>query len=411
MEQRKQAKGRPAADLSALAPELAAALVSQVARVDAALAAGVDPDILQNLVTPDPDNPAWDVHLMAALGALTHPAIPRLLAALFGEARDKVRRKALKKTLHLLKTRGVAVAADLLPREAASLGAPRPGTIKALVSPIFGNGDSYVILEGPPGILGGNFLVSRVSDLGGLSECVLLSLNRQQQTEFWEQFREQGLDQWLAPPPAYAVRLLEEAYQRQPDNDAGYRYAAWREKIFRHWGPPEAAPDLDQVLPPVPPGERSRLLEHSRKLAVDPLFHSWIPGEAAIAPWLEKLAEVENSPLVLTDQQKQVRIDALLDEATRALYPVERRGDWRRRLRAMAYYLHLAGRQEDSRAALAAAADLDEPDRSALTGETPLLKALVQVSGQLLWEMQQPRETPAASGLVAPPGEARLIRR
>ena len=411
MDRRTQAKTRPSADLPALAPELEAALVSQVARVEAALAAGADPDVLQNLVTPDPDSPAWDVHLMAALGTLRHPAIPRLLAGLFGEARDKVRRKALKKTLHLLQTRGVAVAADLLPREAASLGAPRPGTIKALVSPVFGNGDSYVILEGPPGILGANFLVSRVSDTGGLSECVLLSLNRKQQTEFWEQFREQGLDQWFAPPPAYAVRLLEEAYQRRPDNDAGYRYAALREKIFRHWGAPEAAPDLEQALPPVSSGERHRLLEDSRKLAVDPLFHSWIPEEADIAPWLEKLAEVENSPLVLSDQQKQVRIDALLDEATRALFPAESRGDWGRRLRAMAYYLHLAGRQEDSRAALAAAADLAEPERSALTGENLLLKALVQVTVQLVWEMQQPRETPAASGLVALPGEGGLIRR
>ncbi len=72
---------------------------------------------LKTLVTPDPQDPDWDVHLMAALGALSHPAIPALLAALFGEARDKVRRKALKKTLHLLKTRGVAVPAISCPRK------------------------------------------------------------------------------------------------------------------------------------------------------------------------------------------------------------------------------------------------------------------------------------------------------
>ena len=54
---------------------------------------------------------------MAALGNISHPAIPPLLAALFGEAPDKVRRKALKKALHLLKTRGVPVPGDLLPRE------------------------------------------------------------------------------------------------------------------------------------------------------------------------------------------------------------------------------------------------------------------------------------------------------
>ena len=153
---------------------------------------------------------------MEALGALSHPAIPPLLAALFGAARDKVRRKALKKTLHRLKTRGVPCADDLLPREEVSFGAPRPGVAKVFVSPIFGVGESYVILEGPPEVLGGNFLVSRVSDQEGFKECVLLSLKRQQQAEVWDRFREQGLDQWFSPPPAYAVSLLEEAYTRRP---------------------------------------------------------------------------------------------------------------------------------------------------------------------------------------------------
>ena len=77
---------------------------------------------------------------------------------------------------------------------------------------------------------------------------------------------------------------------------------------------------------------------------------------------------------MLSDQQKQVRIDGVLEEATRALYPVETRAVWGRRLLTMAYYLHLSGREEDSRAARAAAADLDAPDRSALYGEPPFLK-------------------------------------
>ena len=69
----------------------------------------------------------------------------------------------------------------------------------------------------------------------------------------------------------------------------------------------------------------------------------------------------------------------MLDEATRALYPLETRADWRRRLLTTAYYLHLDGREEDSRAARAAAADLAAPDRSALYGENAFLKSLVQL--------------------------------
>ena len=156
-----------------------------------------------------------------------------------------------------------------------------------------------------------------------------------------------------------------------------------REKIFRHWGRPEAAPDLDQELPAPSPGEMPRLLEHCRELALDPLFLSLLPGPEEIAPWLAKLKEVEDSPLVLSDQQKRVRIDGVLDEATRALYPLETRADWGRRLLTTAYYLHLSGREEDSRAARAAAADLAAPDRSALAGENAFLKSLVQYAVRL----------------------------
>jgi hypothetical protein len=251
--------------------------------------------------------------------------------------------------------------------------------------------------------------VARVSDREGFRECVLLSLKRGQQAEFWDRFREQGLEQWFSPPPAYAVRLLEEAYARPGGAVAHYR--PFREKILRHWGPASAAPDLDRELPAVAPGEAPRLLEHCRQLALDPLFRAWMPGPEEIGPWLDKLQEVQDSPLVLSDQQKQVRTDGVLDEATLALYPLETRSDWGRRLLTTAYYLHLAGREEDSRAARAAAADLAAPGRSALTGENALLKSLVQYAVRLAWEMRQPREPAAPSRLVAPPGEAGLIRR
>ncbi len=284
MGSQKRAKARGGADPAPLDPEARARLESQVAGVMRALETEVEPAALMTLVTPDGGDPDWDAHLMAALGGLSHPAIPPLLAALFGRARDKVRRKALKKTLHRLQTRGVAVSADLLPREEASFGVPRPGAAKVFVSPIFGAGESYVILEAPPEVLGGNFLVARVSDQEGFKECVLLSLKRQQQAEVWGRFREQGLDEWFSPPPAYAVALLEEAYTRQATAPGAAQYGALREKIFQHWGRAEAAPDLDRELPAPAPGERPRLLERCRELALDPLFHLLSAGAGGNCP-------------------------------------------------------------------------------------------------------------------------------
>ena len=344
MERQKRAKARGAAEPAPLAPEARARLESQVARVVGALETEVEPAALQAQVSADPQDPDWDAHLMAALGALSHPAIPPLLAALFGEARDKIRRKALKKTLHRLKTRGVAFADDLLPREEASFGAPRPGAAKVFVSPIFGVGESYVILEGPPEILGGNFLVARVSDQEGFRECVLLSLKRQQQAEVWDRFREQGLDQWFSPPPAYAVRLLEEAYTRPAGAGPGAaQYGALREKIFRHWGRPEPPRTWTRSCRPSP---RGRCRGSWSTAGSWPWTRCSTPGcrdRRKLPPGSTKLQEVQDSPLVLSDQQKQVRTDGVLDEATRALYPLETRADWGRRLLTTAYYLHLAG--------------------------------------------------------------------
>ena len=410
MERRKTAKARSGA-AAPLAAEAEARLANQVAEFVAVLESGADLAALKEQVTLDPQDAQWDVHLMAALGALSHPAMPALLVALFGEARDKVRRKALKKNLHLLKTRGVAVPEDLLPKEEISVGAPRPGTALAYVTPIFGNGESYVILEGPPEVLGGNFLVSLVSDQEGLRECVLLNLKHKQQAEFWEHFREQGLKEFFPPPTAYAVSMLEAAYTAHPDAPGASQYGALREKIFQHWRRPETAPDLEMELPAVKTGEQPRLLEESRRLALDPLFHSWLPGPEEIAPWLVKLQEVQDSPLVLSDQQEQVRLDAVLDEATAALYPPETWADWGRRLKTTAYYLHLLGREEDSRTARVAAADLSDPERSSLAGESPFLKGLVQYAVLLAWEAQKPREPAMGSGLVAPPDSSLLIRR
>jgi hypothetical protein len=405
----KKTKGRPQTP-APLAPEAEARLAHQVAAVAAALEAGADLDELRTHITPDPADPQWDARLLASLGALSHPAVPALLVALFGEARDKTRRKALKRILHHFKTRGVAVAEDLLPREEATVGAPRPATVVAHVTPIFGQGESYIILEGPPEILGGNFLVSLINDREGFRDCMLLNLKRKQQAEFWEHLREQGLQDLLSPPPAHAVAMLDAAYTANPDSPGASQYGALREKIFQHWGRPEET-DLVAALPALETVEQPRLAEESRRLAADPLFHSWLPGPEEISPWLDKLKEAQESPLVLSDQQKQVRIDAVLDEAAKALYPPETLPDWSRRLLTTAYYLHLLGREEDSRVARAAAADLADPERSSLSGASPFLKGLVQFAVRLAWEATKPQEPSTPSGLVAPPDSSLLIRR
>ena len=131
-----------------------------------------------------------------------------------------------------------------------------------------------------------------------------------------------------------------------------------------------------------------------------------------ITPWLDKIKEVQDSPLVLSEQQQQVRIDGVVEEATAALFPPETRKYWRRRLWHMAYFLDLKGRPEDGRAAQAAATTLAESEKGPLTGENHFLKALVQHALMLAWEFQKKgQEAQAAPALLSPANESLIIRR
>ena len=181
---------------------------------------------------------------MAALTDIGHPAIPGLLAALFGQAGDKARRKGLKRALHQLRTRGVPVPAELLPREEPVIGQAKPVETRALVSPVLGNGDSLVVLEAPKELLGGNFLVAVVNDTAGLREFHLLSLKSRQIEGMWEYYRQQGLSQWFPVPGPYAVKLLDPGFPGQgnaPPTPAGPTSRSGTGS-GKNWGRPEEAP-------------------------------------------------------------------------------------------------------------------------------------------------------------------------
>jgi len=397
-----------AAGMTSLSPEGEAALRERLACLRAALAQGAEVDQLRELAASDPDDPAWDFRLLGELAKIPHPAVPPLLAALFGSSPDKERRKALKRALHLLKTRGVAVPEDLLPREEPGrLITPEGPVFRAYVSPLYGNGEGYVILEGDQRqCLGdGNFLLSRISDLEGFRDCRLLSLNKRARQEFWQEFVSGGSERMVPVPPAYAFTLLEEALSLTPDGSPERdEYLGLRESLWRYLGRPEEAPQVVDLLPPLSEADRRQAREDSRKLARQELFFSWLPGLDEINPWLEKLREVQNSPLILTEPQQQMRREMVVDEAAAALYPPADRPRWGRRLLKMAYYLHLKGQTEEARAARAAGEDLLSPERGALAGENPFLQEMAGYALILAEELAKQQEPePTSPLLVTPP--------
>ncbi|MDD2901862.1 MAG: hypothetical protein PHU44_05460, partial [Syntrophales bacterium] len=114
----------------------------------------------------------------------------------------------------------------------------------------------------------------------------------------------------------------------------------------------------------------------------------------------------------LNDQQRQARLEDVVEEAVLALYPLEERHLWQGRLLAMAYFLDLRGQETEARWAQAAAQDLAAGARGPLAGENPFLKALVWESLKLAQVyLKQPGQEEASSPLLAPPTDSLLIRR
>ncbi|MDI6852142.1 MAG: hypothetical protein QME75_00870 [Deltaproteobacteria bacterium] len=406
---KKTKKGTP--PLKPLAPDAAARLQEQLAGVREALAAGEDLEDIKARITPEADDLLWNLHLINALAQIRDKAVAPLLAAFFGKSPDKEINKALKRALHVLKTRGVAVPEDILPREEARprLLAPSPAAL-AYVSQIFGDGERYVVLEGPKEFLGrGNVLLARLSDVHGFRECHLLSVTRKQREELWDHLREQGLGDFAEVPPAYAVRLLEDAFNLDFANEAALRYSPLRSLIWQHWGLPESPEKQEDRLPALGDTERRLYLERSKQLARTEIFQSWLPSMEEVGVWVKKVQEAQESPLVLAEHQQQARYEQILSEAALALYPPESRPRWSRRLLEMAYFLDLKGLAEEARAARAAADDLAGEAASPLRGENPFLLGLVTYAVQLGLEYLKQTEAKAPSGLVTLTGEP-LIR-
>jgi hypothetical protein len=81
-------------------------------------------------------------------------------------------------------------------------------------------------------------------------------------------------------------------------------------------------------------------------------------------------------------------------------------------LLAIAYYLDLSQRREDSRLVRAVADDLLQSEPTPLAGENPFFENLVKISLGLAWqESQKAKETRASRGLLTRPDQLPFIWR
>ena len=395
---------RPAAKyLSSLPREGQEALTPLVARVHQALVEGADKwQILEILAANPVPGPADELFLLEALARLAQPLIPEILQAHFGRAHDKTRQKALKKAFHHLKAQGVEILPDLVKAAASAVVRPvlSPAPVKSYMSRLEGNGSRMVILHLPRQGQSFNLFLALCSDVEGLKDTYAVLLSNKETKKYLDSTRQDIPGELVEIPPAYALQILEDSYQANPDQASEAVSAYLRVRSTLQQRLPEPAPDIRTLLPQLENPEQ--YLEQARNLALEEDFLNWHVNPEELAPWFEKIQEIEKSPLVLTPEQKVARIERTIDEATRELFPPEQRRLLSRRLLEMAYYLEHTGRPHLARQAQAAGEDL-ERERSLLERENPFL------FGLLMFPLREMYDLKKEPGAPPPHPEGRIL--
>ena len=148
------------------------------------------------------------------------------------------------------------------------------------------------------------------------------------------------------PPPPFAGLPMH-----------NYGHAAFQKEVTE---------ELEEIA------EDALLLRSSDSLLEDPVFAPWRLPDEVVRPFAEKIKDLGESRLVVSQTARVERAGQIYREATVEIFTPELRQRYQRHLEEAALLLYLQGRQQEAKRALATAIDL-EKEVSLFTEDTFIL--------------------------------------
>jgi hypothetical protein len=337
--------------------------------------------------------------LAGALGELASAEVAAALVALEPGVADRAVRKEVRRALYRLKQRGVPVPAR--PGPPAAPARPAAGPIEGLVSHVDGRGDRVVwLLRALP--TGGTLLVAaQMNEPAGLRDVHVAEVGRKQVRAARQQLEREAHVRLVPADWRTLDALLVEAHHRAGAPDRHRDYLRVRARLTAAAPAPLAEPRSPAVAPLAPDEARAVAATAGAGLLGEPELRTWYPAPEAATPFLDEIARVHESPLVLSEFQQQDRLRDVLHRAAEALFPPAVLARW---LEATAYVLAETGRTAYAREACAVAAVLRE--RPAEAPNVPFVRALVERAfGDLVAAARARDEETRRGALVMTPGE------
>jgi hypothetical protein len=305
--------------------------------------------------------PCLTTHVIEGLIKIPTPETAHLLMGMMETMDEKQVIKSIKRTLYKLKQKGVKWEEKALKNEPI-LKPPKPAEPLGYLGSIDTTGSRIIVVGKPQPLRGLLVIFSIVNDLEGIQEFNLKGFSKKSFNDFMKDSLASAEFPIVTAPGAYCIHLLKEAasltQSLSKQLPQGY-HDAERECKDIVWDYP--APLIYQYIKEDEVIDSAHLLKDSINLHKIMPFATWHIAAQEVQKYATLITETQQSKIVLRPDQKEARLNAIYRSALEDLFPEEKRFLWKRRLEEVAYVLLKTGKENEARASLSAAIDLNNP--------------------------------------------------
>ena len=321
-----------------------------------------DEEILQSLLPLLKKDPQNIGKLAELLVTIPDKIIAGLLHRMFEVTQDKKVRKIIKRSLYRLKSKGIVAEEILSDKESPVLRPLQVDPKEGFASGIDFLGHRLLWLVIPHPGRGLTVMHGIVSDRDGIVDFSQDEMTRKGFRSFFREVQEKNPFPFVAMEPTYVAFLFIQAYQINLDQKGTpvqnyLRAKSEIEGVKKDY----ARPLIYSTLQADEIAGDDRMLRKGGDLLKADLFSSWRIEEDQIRPYADEVWGAEQSKIVLSQAQKEMRFQGIYQKALTELFSEERKFLYQRRLEEMAYVLLKLGRDEEAKISLSVAMDLEKP--------------------------------------------------
>ena len=305
--------------------------------------------------------PSLTIHIIEALARIPTPETAHLLLGMMEKMDEKQVIKSIKRSLYKLRQKGVKWE-EKAPKDAPVLKPPKPAEPQGYLGSIDATGSRIIVIGKPQPLRGLLVIFSIVNDREGIQEFNIKGFSKKEFNEFMKDSLASAEFPIVPAPGAYCMHILKEVasltQRLSKPLPQGYRDAE-RECKDITWD--YSAPLIYQYIREDEVKDSPQLLKDSINLHKIMPFMTWHIAASEVQKYATLITETQQSKIVLRPDQKVARLNAIHRDALEELFPEENRFLWKRRLEEVAYILFKTGKEDEARAALSAAIDLNNP--------------------------------------------------